>query len=211
MKRVAGYFLSLVSIAGINFIPLDLVMRGGFSPASAMIYYALENVVAILFAAAFVYFFAPSEEPNPDYARRDEILKTKPAFPVGLVRKKSEILSGYIVFSLGFSVSAGVFLVIFVFLILKARLSATDIMTSLWWILAFEVVHFVGSLIALRPLTLGRSERFLTAVMGRVALLFISVFIGIFVALFVDAWFVYPFVALKTLADIGYVAKIFRR
>jgi len=54
-----------------------------------------------------------------------------------------------------------------------------------------------------RPLTLAKTENYLKQSMGRVALLFLAVFIGIFVALFVDKWFVIPFIALKTIVDIG--------
>src|SRR5262245_54856229 len=128
-KKIAGYALSLISLVGINFIPLDLLLYHDFTSESAMVFYALENVAAIIFSALFVLIFAPVQEVNLDYQRRAEILAKKPAFPVDPTRKKSEILRLYLVFSVGFSLATFVFLSVFVFLILKTRISA-DIILS---------------------------------------------------------------------------------
>jgi len=114
-KAIFGSLISLASILGINFIPLEMFLYRDFSAASAMVFYALENVAAIVFATVFVILFAPSQEVNQDYARRDEILKKHPAFAVVPVRKKIEILQGYLVFSVGFSAGSFVFLIAFHF------------------------------------------------------------------------------------------------
>ena len=61
----------------------------------------------------------------------------------------------------------------------------------------------------LRPFSLKKSEFFLTRSLGRVFLLFLAVFIGIFLAAYADKWFVIPFIALKTIADIGEQIQLF--
>jgi hypothetical protein len=210
IKTIVGFMISLISVLGINFIPLEMWLYRNFSAESAMFFYALENIAAIFLAFIFVWLFAPRREENPDYERKEEILKEHPAFPVEKIRRKKEMLEGYLIFSLGFSVGSLIFLLAFIFLILKVEIQFTAVVTALIWILGFQVLEFFGDFLMLRPLTLAKTEVFLKRSMGRVALLFISVFIGIFLALFANKWFVVPFIALKTLVDIGEQIEIFK-
>lgn len=209
MKKIIGFLISLVSVLGINFIPLEMWLYRDFSIESAMVFYALENLLAILFATLFVFAFAPAQEENPDYHRKAEILKEHPAFPVVRIRQKNEILTQYLVFSLAFSIGGGIFMSAFIFLVLKAQIQFTAIAAALWWILGFQILEFFGDFLMLRPLTLAQTEVFLKRSMGRVALLFLSVFIGSFLAAWIERWFVVPFIALKTMADIGEQVGIF--
>lgn len=210
IKSIIGFIISLISVLGVNFIPLEMWLYRDFSSESAMFFYALENIIAIALAFIFVLIFAPEEEINPDYHRKEEILKNYPAFPVVKIRKKAEILKGYLVFSLGFSLGSIVFLAVFVFLILKTKIQFEAIIGGLIWIIGFQIFEFFGDFLMLRPLTLAQTEVFLKRSMGRVALLFLSVFLGIFLAAFVNKWFVVPFVVLKTLVDIVEQVQIFK-
>ena len=202
-RNIIGFLISLISILGVNFIPLEMFLYRDFSAESAMVFYALENVAAIVFAVVFVALFAPAKEENPDFAHRDEILKQNPGFAVERVRKKSEILQGYLVFSIGFSAGSLVFLTAFIFIVLKTHIQIAAVVTGFYWIIGFQCLEFLGDLLTRRPLSLAKSETYLKQSMGRVALLFLAVFIGIFLALFVDRWFVVPFIALKTITDIA--------
>ncbi len=65
-RRTLGFALSLVSVAGVNFIPLEMWLHDDFSGAQSMILYWLENILAIFLAIVFVFLFAP---------RRDETAK----------------------------------------------------------------------------------------------------------------------------------------
>jgi len=210
VKTLIGLLISLISVLGINFIPFEMWLYREFSGQSAMFFYALENVVAIGLATIFVMLLAPTQEENPDYHRKAEILTEYPAFPVVKVRRKKEILQGYLVFSIGFSLAATFFLSVFIFLILKINIQFQAIMTALISIFGLQVLEFVGDFLMLRPLTLTQTEVFLKRSMGRVALLFLSVFVGFFLALVVDKWFVVPFILLKTLVDIGEQIQIFK-
>jgi hypothetical protein len=210
VKKIVGFLISLVSVLAINFIPLEMWLYRDFSSESAMIFYALENIIAIALAAVFVLLFAPVEEVNPDYHRKAEILKEHPAFEVVSIRRKKDILTQYLVFSVAFSIGAIIFMLVFIFLILKTQIQFAAVTTALWWILGFQILEFFGDFLMLRPLTLAQTEVFLKRSMGRVALLFLSVFIGIFLAFWVQKWFVIPFIALKTMADIGEQVQIFK-
>jgi hypothetical protein len=52
-----------------------------------------------------------------------------------------------------------------------------------------------------RPLAAG--EAWVAQSLGRVFLLFLAVFVGVFAASFSNDWFVMPFIALKTIVDLG--------
>lgn len=210
LKTAVGLFISLISVLGINFIPLEMFLYHDFSSESAMVFYALENIVAIIFAIIFVVLFAPKEEENPDFARREELLKQNPAFPVERIRRKSQILQGYLIFSLAFSAGSLIFLTAFIFIVLKTQIQFASVFTGLLWIVGFQWVAFLANILMLRPVTLVKTEGFLKQSMGRVALLFLAVFAGIFFALFVDKWFVVPFIALKTMVDIVEVFQILK-
>lgn len=190
-KTIIGFIISLISVLSINFIPLEMWLYRDFSGENAMILYALENILAIIFAAIFVLLFAP---------RKEQAKK--------LVTRK-EILQGYLVASIGLSLGSGIFLFAFIFLILKAEIFWLTIFSALIWIFGFLILEFIADAIMLRPLSLAKAQIFLNRSLGRVVLLFLCVFIGIFVALFADKWFIVPFVILKTIVDIGEQIQIF--
>lgn len=191
IKTIIGFIFSLIAVLGINFIPLEMWLNRNFSGGYAMIIYALENVFAIIFAVIFVLLFAPKSE-------RAEKLRTR-----------WEILQIYLVIAVGLSVASGIFIASFLFLILKMSIAFSAIQTAMIWILGFQGIEFIGNILMLRPFSLKKSEFFLTRSLGRVFLLFLAVFIGIFLAAYADKWFVIPFIALKTIADIGEQIQLF--
>ncbi|MFZ1699288.1 MAG: DUF6498-containing protein [Pyrinomonadaceae bacterium] len=211
VRTAVGFVIGLIAVLGINFIPFEMLYYGDFSGESAMAFYAAENLVTVGFATAFVLLFAPVREKNPDYERRDELLKKHPAFPIDRFREKKEILKLYLVFSLGFTAASLIFLTAFIAIVLKTEIQFSEILGGMAWLSAFLLIQYIGDLIGLRPFTLAKAEALLKQSMGRVALLFLAVFAGIFLALLVDRWFVFPFIALKTLVDIGGLIGIFTR
>lgn len=191
IKSIIGFIISLISVLGINFIPLEMWLYRDFSSENTMLLYALENVAAIFLAVIFVFLFAP---------KREQAKKL-------LTRK--EVLQNYLVAAVSLSVGSGIFLCAFIFLILKTEIAAAAIISGLMWIFGFQILEFIADFIMLRPLSLVKTEVFLNRSLGRIALLFLCVFLGIFLALFVDKWFVVPFIILKTLVDIGEQIQIF--
>lgn len=202
MQSISGFLIALVSVLGINFIPLEMWLYGDFSGQSAMIFYALETILAVTMSAAFVFLLAPREETNPDFGRTDRDDVTKSPFPNKRIRRKSDILQVYLVFSFGFSIGATLIMTAFIFLVLRTQIQPDAIISALMWILGFQVLELVGAFLMLRPFTLAESEALLKRSMGKVAVLFLAVFLGFFVATIADKWFVVPFIALKTFVDI---------
>ncbi len=98
----------------------------------------------------------------------------------------------------------------FIFLVLKTKIQFEEVLTALIWIFGFQALAFFGDLLMFRPLSLAQAGIFLKRSMGRVALLFLSVFLGIFLAAVADKWFVIPFVVLKTCVDVSEQIQIFR-
>jgi Family of unknown function (DUF6498) len=190
-KSIVGFIISLISVLGVNFIPLEWWLYRDFSGENTMVLYALENTVAVFLAVIFVLLFAPQKEPAKKLLTRKELLQ------------------GYLVAAIGFSVGSGVFLCAFIFLILKTKIAVAAMLSALLWIFGFQILEFIADSIMLRPLSLSKAGIFLNRSLGRVFLLFLGVFIGIFVALFADKWFVLPFVILKTIVDIGEQIQIF--
>lgn len=191
IKSIIVFIISLISVLGINFIPLEMLLYRDFSGESAMLLYALETLVAIFLTAIFVFLFAPEREQAKKIMTRRELLQI------------------YLLATIGLSVVSGVFLCVFIFLILRAEIALASIFSGLLWIFGFQILEFIADFIMLRPLSLTKADVFLQRSLNRVVLLFLGVFCGVFLALFVDKWFVVPFIILKTTADIADQIQIF--
>lgn len=191
-KSIIGFIISVVSVLGINFIPLEMWLYKNYSGETTMVVYALENVLAIFLATVFIFLFAP---------RRDQTAK---------IRTRHELLQIYLISSLGLSAGSGIFLSLFIFGILRADVAFPAVAEALVWISGFLVLEFIGDFIMLRPLSLAQADAFLNRSIRRVFLLFLGVFLGVFLAAIVDTWFVVPFVILKTLADIADQIEIYQ-
>jgi hypothetical protein len=192
MRRIVGPVIAIVSVLGINFIPLELWLNRDFSAPAALLIYGIENVMAIGISVVAILLFAPSSD-NTD----------KP-------RTRKETITNFVVPAVFVTFVTGVFVTFFVFGILHTEVSGESVRTAALWILAFLIVEFAGDMIMLFPLTLKKSEDFLNRTLGRVFLLLLCVFLGVFSAAFVDEWFVVPFIALKTLVDLGEQVLVFR-
>lgn len=191
-KSIIGFIISVVSVLGINFIPLEMLLYKDYSSETTMVVYALENVLAIFLATVFVRLFAP------------------PSDQTAKVRTRKELLAMYLLSTVGLTVGSGIFLSFFIFAILRADVTFPAVAQALAWISGFLVLEFIADFVMLRPLSLAQADTFLTRSLRRVFLLFLCVFIGVFLAAFVDKWFVVPFVILKTLADIADQIEIYQ-
>jgi hypothetical protein len=210
MKRIAGFLISLISVLGINFIPLEMYLYRDFSWESAMIFYGLENILAIGFTAGFVFLFAPKKENVSHLLPPAERLKMEIAFRDKKSQRREGILTGYLLFAAAFGGGGMLFLVAFVLVALKKSVQFGSIASALPLIAGFLLLEFFGDWLMLRPLTMASVESLLKRSMGRIALLYLSVFLGFFLAIFVEWLFFIPFIILKTLADITEVAQIFK-
>jgi hypothetical protein len=191
-KSIIGFVISLISVLGVNFIPLEMWFYKDYSSETTMVVYALENVLAIILATVFLLLFAP---------RRDRTAK---------IKTRKELLQVYLMSSVSLTVGSGIFLSVFIFGILRADVTFPAVAQAMIWISGFLALEFIGDFIMLRPLSLAQADTFLTRSIRRVFLLFLGVFLGIFLAAIVDRGFVAPFIILKTLADIADQIEIFQ-
>jgi hypothetical protein len=191
-KSIIGFIISVISVLGINFIPLEMLLYKDYSSETTMVVYALENVLAIFLASVFILLFAP------------------PRGDAGEIKTRKELLQVYLISTLSLTIGSGVLLSLFIFVILRADVTFSAVATALVWIFGFLVLEFIGDFIMLRPLSLAQADAFLTRSVRRVFLLFLSVFLGVFLAAFVSKGFVIPFIILKTLADIADQIEIYQ-
>lgn len=206
-KSMGGLITSTISLLGINAVPAAGLLVGGWAVETAVLLYLIENVVTVLLAALRVRLLSPVREEwgssRPQGWSTVTINgRTRRQGP-GPYRERGSLLSGYLLAGLGLSVGSGIFLLFFVFGILRAGVEPEGIRLGVAGMLAFQLFGFVGDLFLLRPLPLTRAETLLATSLGRVVLLFLAVFIGVFVALFNDYWFLWPFIVLKTMVDVG--------
>ena len=191
-KSTTGFITSVVSVLGINFIPLEMLLYKNYSSETAMVVYALENVLTIFLATVFIMLFAP---------RLDR---------TGKIRTRKELLQMYLISTISLAVGSGIFLSFFIFGILRANVDFPAVAAAMIWVSGFLVLEFIADFIMLRPLSLAQADAFLTRSVRRVFLLFLGVFLGVFLAAFGVKMFVVPFVILKTLADIADQIEIYQ-
>jgi hypothetical protein len=190
-KSISGFLLALVSVAGVNFVPLEMWLDRDFSAETLMIVYAVENAVAFALGIAFVRLFAPA---------RDSSSKLK---------TRREVLELYLALGAGFGLASSIFMVGFIFLVLRAPVDFAAVAEASVWIFGFQLLLFAADALMLRPLDLLGAQLYLNRSLGRIFLLFLCVCVGFAVAFFVEKWFVLPFIVLKTITDVGEQIQIF--
>lgn len=182
----------IVAVA-INVIPLGLWFFDDYSAETTMFIYLAGSAFSIILAILCVRFISPAYDPDG---------KAK-------YNNRSKLLTDFAMISFGFLGILTVFVSGYIFLALKAEVTARNILYGFAIVAAFVVAEFLVSLLTLRPLPLRKAEFLLSKSMGKTTLLFIGVFIGAFLSAFEKTWFVIPFVVLKTIADIGEPIKFF--
>ena len=201
--------ISFITALGRNAIPIGVVMFGGSSVQTAMTLYFLETLVAIILAAIFVRLRAPAEDPG--YASisstHSKIISNGHVSYRYQTGSRRTLIQNFLLVSLAFSIIPGIFMVFFVFLILHADVSYATITSGLAGIAAFQVVNFITEFFVFGVLTPESASNFLNQSMGRSALIYFSVFAGMILAVFARSWFLIPFAALKTIADVSYAFK----
>lgn len=172
---------------GVNAIPLLGVWGYGWSWENAISLYMVENFLMIGLATLFVGWFAPAVESPPGLR----------------MRRRSEVLSTYLIVALTFALGSSLFLVLFLFVMPRKMPDLVTLRTALLGILPFLLLGFGYDLFTLRPLTLASAEKYLERSLGRVFLLFLAVFCGVWLAAVKQNWFLLPFAVLKTMVDVG--------
>ena len=187
LKSIISIITTIGAALGINLIPVAGLVWSHWTAETMMSFYLLETILAAPLVALRIHWLAPLYEERAN----------------GKVYTRRELLAGYGVFVAGFLLASAIFMAAFFFMILKVSLDFAVLGDGLRRLVPFLLISFVADLALRRPLTMPQAERLAEGSMGRVALLFLAVFCGIWLAGIEDRWFVWPFVALKTVVDVG--------
>lgn len=187
--RLAGRLLERL---GVNAVPVVAVAKLDWPPMSAMMLYALENFVAMLLAMAVVRILAPVE-----------------GYSQGHIRQRSELLSTFRLIGGGFGGVPVIFILFFAFL--SQSFPGSQFAVAAGMMLLFQLIGFVVTLNTAREASFEDLEFLLQRSLGRVFILFFATGGGMLAAfLGGPAAFVYPFVVLKTVADLWTVPSSIR-
>jgi putative flippase GtrA len=202
--------ISFTTTLGQNAIPAGIFMFREDSAQTVMVLYFLETLIAVALAAAFVRLRAPAEDPA--YAgissTNTKIISNGRVSYRHQNGSRQTLIQSFLVFSFAFSLIPGIFMMVFVFLILRADISSTVIISGMTGIIVFQIINFVTNFFVSEGLTPSSAGDFLNQSMGRSILIFFSVFAGMIFAMFSRSWFLIPFSILKTIADILYSFKM---
>jgi hypothetical protein len=191
-QSVVALLTSGLTGLGATLTPAGGFLLLGWEPATVMTLYLVETLVGVPLTVGRVH-----------YLTRGRAIPTE-SIPPG----KMNSLQGYLIVSLGLSLVCGVFMVMFLFVLPRESLTIDAFKTGFQVMFLFQVVGFVADLVWLRGRGPDQVDNVLTASLGRVALLYFAVFIGAFLAAVEMSWFFWPFVVLKSLADLEQPIKV---
>lgn len=169
-----------------------------------MALYFLETLVAVILATIYVILRAPAEDPGyaSIAASRTQIISKGHVSTRYETGSRKSLIQGFLIFSIGFAVVPGIFIAFWGFA-LHVDIPSSAIAFGLAGIAVFQIISFIVDFFVLGVLTPASASFFLKQSMGRVALIYLSVFAGMILALlFKIEWFIYPFAILKTVTDI---------
>jgi hypothetical protein len=195
-KSKLKLLISEITAIAVNVIPLALWFFEDYAVETIVVLYALEGVLAMLFALLCVLLLAPPEQ------RDEKICKT---------HVKREIIKSFLM-TLGFgTIVVLAFPATVIFLVKQgAGVSLSAIAFGLQFILAFQLLEFFSNLYLLRPLSLKEAESLLAFSFGGIAVIFVSIFLGFIAAGFGISVYL-PFIVLKTIIDVGQPVQYFLR
>jgi hypothetical protein len=205
----------LVTLLGVNAVPALGVFAGGWPAETTMLVYLLETLTMIVLSALRVRLLAPAREETvgeapPLLAGVTVTTSTgAAALQANKPRDRRQILEGFLFISLGFSMVSGIFITVFLFLILKAPITASDVAAGMVVILAFQLFELIADIILWRRLSLAQAEALLLQSLRRAFVLYFGVFIGLCGAAYTGSWFVIPFMVFKILMDVGIQVEYF--
>lgn len=181
----AGVFGAL----GINAVPVAGTLAGGWPPATTLVVYLAETVLLVAIITLRLRLLAP------------ERLETEG----GRTQSRAEFIQGFLLlcgsFTAALSVFNGFILARSAGLDLAVTLRA--LAASLPVFLAVELLILLGDVVLLRKATQPQAEGWVVRGMRRIVVLFFALFLGMAATIFDIGWYVWPFIVLKLLMDVG--------
>lgn len=184
-KSTLKLIISEITAIALNVIPLGLWFFEDYPVETIVVIYALESVLAMVFAVLCVILLAPRE------------------------RYKWKIIRDFVLI-FGFSTLVILTFPAHVIFLMKqgAGVTLPAVIFGLQFILAFQLFEFFSNLYLLRPLSFKQSQHLLSHSFGGMAVMFVSIFLGFFAAA-VGLSVYLPFIVLKTFIDIGQPVQYF--
>jgi len=209
LKNIIQKLILALSSLGLNAIPIAAFFYNDNSASTALALYILETLVGVGLVSLFVHLRAPTDDPGyREIASTRMVVSTNGrvsrSYQAG---NRRSLLQGFLIFSLGFGLIPGVFMVLFLSAILKVDLSLAVLLPSLGGMILFQLINFGIDLYKNPGIDPQTANNIINANMGRSVILFISCYIGAFLAAFVRGWFILPFAILKTIVDVGSVFR----
>lgn len=124
-----------------------------------------------------------------------------------IARKRNEIVRNYLMFMLGFALVIGVFIAAILLLFMAVPIPWEAVGAAMAVIVALQLVGYGWEAYRLRPLDIDDANLLISRDMGRIAVLHLGVLFGVFLAAVRTDLFVWPFIILKTIVDVGGVVS----
>lgn len=188
-------FPPIAAVLGVNAVPILGVLRQAWTAEVAMLLYYLETVAVVLLVGIGVRLVVP------DVDERGE----------RIAARRNRLVKDYWTVMLGFSLVIGIFLAAFLLFVLEVPIPWRAVGVVMIPIVGLQLFALAWEARRLRPLDIADANRLISRDMGRIAILHLGVLFGVFVAAIREEWFVWPFVILKTLVDVAFVASRFSR
>lgn len=215
-NSMLGFLTKVLSALGINAVPVVGFFGLGWGWENTILLYLLETLIGILLVVLRIRLLAPAREevigaslPKPpaeiSTGKRSSAKVIRYAWPtpVGVLYDRTEMLKSYLLIAVSLTVGTAVFMLVFLFLLMRVELDLAALRSGLVGIFTFQLLNLLGDLVWLRALSLAQAEKLLEQNMGRVALLYLAVFAGVCAAPFHAYGFLLPFIGLKTMVDVG--------
>jgi hypothetical protein len=213
-KSILSAATHLLTLLGVNAVPAVGVFAGGWPAETAMLVYLLETLTMIVLSALRVRPLAPAREETADAPPllagvTVTTTSTDAAWQANKPRDRRQIIEGFLFVSFGFAGVSGVFIAVFLFLILNAPIAVSDVAAGMVSILTFQLFELIADLLLWRRLSLAQAETLLLQSLRRAFVLYFGVFAGACGAAYAGSWFVIPFIGFKTLMDVGIQVEYF--
>ena len=187
IKGIAGALPPVATTLGVTAVPALGWLRETWSAETAMVLYYLETVAVVLLVGVMVRLIVPGVDESGQ----------------SITRQRNELVKNYWLFMLGFAFVIGVFIAAILLLFMAVPIPWEAVGAAMAVIIALQLVGYGWEAYRLRPLDMADANQLVSRDMGRIAILHLGVLFGVFLATVRSEWFVWPFIILKTIVDVG--------
>ena len=180
---------------GVNAVQVLGWLRETWSAETAMILYYLETVAVLALVGLLVRWAVPATDESGQ----------------SIAARRDRMAHDYWLVMGGFAVVIGVFMATILLLFRGVQVPWAAVGWAMIVIVVLQLFAYGWEAYRLRPLDIADAEALINRDMGRVAVLHIGVLLGSFLMVVRAEWFVWPFILLKTLVDVGMMVEAGRR